>query len=122
MIFEYKNAKGQTRKWVLQQYVIAGLRRLSYRTPMRAAALTKARIRRGVYKCAICGKEVKKSQIALDHINPVVPITGWDDWNGFINRLFCAVTDLQVICKDPCHALKTKYENAARRLRAKAKK
>jgi len=114
-IINYKNAKGQERKWVLSQFVISGLRRLSYKIPSRAIALTRARVKRGIYKCAICGELVKKSEISVDHKLPIVPVTGWDTFDGYIDRLFCNPEDLQIICKDPCHALKTKLENQARR-------
>lgn len=120
LVFNYKNKKGQLKKWVLSQFVISGLRRMSYKCPMRAAALTRARVKRGLYKCEICSKLTKKSSIALDHILPVVPVTGWDDFEGFINRLFCLPEGLQTICKD-CHGKKTKEENRLRRQNKKSK-
>jgi hypothetical protein len=118
-VIEYKNAKGQARKWILLQFVISGLRRMSYKIPSRSIALTRARVKRGVYKCEMCGKEIKKSQMAVDHKLPIVPVTGWDTFDGFIDRLFCNPEDLQVICKEPCHAEKTKNENTQRRKYAK---
>ena len=117
-IIEYKNAKGQARKWVLLQFVIAGLRRMSYKIPSRAIALTRARVKRGLYKCELCCKLVKKSQIAVDHKLPIVPVTGWDTFDGYIDRLFCNPEELQIICKEPCHAVKTKAENKQRRQNA----
>ena len=114
-VIEYKNAKGLLRKWILSQFVISGLRRLSYKIPARSIALTRARVKRGIYRCEMCKKLGKKSEIVLDHILPVVPITGWDSFDGFIDRLFCNPEDLQVIHKSPCHAQKTKLENQTRR-------
>lgn len=67
------------------------------------------------YRCAGCGKHFPAKQVAVDHINPVVPI-GMDvpDWNIIINNLFCERENLQVLCKT-CHDAKTKEENAERR-------
>ena len=126
MIYNYKNKKEEDRTWVLQQFVISVLRRASYRTPMRAAALDKARVKRGVYKCAECKKEFKKKDIAIDHKAPVIdPKTGHTTWDKFIKRLFCKPNGLQILCntgKSSCHKVKTKAENAERRVTAKKKK
>lgn len=79
-----------------------------------------ARTARNAYLCATCKKTFGRSEIAVDHISPIVPVTGWDGWDGFIERLFCDSDKLQVLCV-PCHAVKTKAENAERRLHAKSK-
>jgi hypothetical protein len=115
MIYEYKTAKGQPRKWVLQQFVISGLRRMSYKTPMRADALRAARMERGKYKCAKCQNIYGKRQICVDHIEPVLPISvGFTTWDSYIQRLFCHSAGLQVLCKK-CHNAKSKEENKDRR-------
>lgn len=46
----------------------------------------------------------------MDHIEPVVPESGWDSWDGYIERLFCNEDGYQVICKS-CHKKKTASEN-----------
>lgn len=96
------------------------------------------------YKCAHCGglfrdkgketiiepdgtitKRSFRAEIAVDHIEPVIPVAGWDDWNGYIQRMFFG--ELQVLCnytgirngKKSCHAIKTKEENALRKKYAK---
>lgn len=59
--------------------------------------------------------------MAVDHIDPVVPITGFlktkgflgYDWDLVIRRLFCEIEGLQVLCK-PCHKLKTADERSER--------
>jgi len=99
----------------IKAFTVATLRRASYRLPARQEALKRARIRRGWYKCELCGSEVQKKNMALDHIIPIVPVTGWDSWDKFIERLFCSVDGFQVICKKPCHSEKTKAENKLRR-------
>ena len=101
--------------FTLMGFIIATLRRASYRWPARSECMKKSRIRRGFYRCAICGNEVQKKNMALDHVMPIVPVTGWDSYDGFIRRLFCEVGGFQTICKDPCHQAKTNIENAERR-------
>jgi 5-methylcytosine-specific restriction endonuclease McrA len=99
----------------LKAFIIATLRRASYRWIPRNEALVAARVERGIYRCAICGQLKPKKEITLDHIIPIVPLTGWDGWENFIQRLFCNKEGFQVICKKPCHAEKTKAENKIRR-------
>lgn len=119
MIVEYTNKKGEPRKWILQVALIAGLRRLSYRTPMRSSAMTKARISRGKYKCASCKGTFGRKSIAVDHIEPVVnPDTGFTTFDEYIKRLFCPSSGLQILCnngKKSCHKLKSQLENKRRR-------
>jgi hypothetical protein len=55
-----------------------------------------------------------RKEIQIDHISPVVPTSGWEGFDNFIARLFCASNGLQTLCK-PCHKAKSKEENAARR-------
>lgn len=114
----------EKKQWVLNLFLFSGLRRLSYRTPMRAKAMTAARIKRGKYKCANCGGTFGRKQIAVDHTEPVVATTGFKDWNTYIERLFCSEDGLQILCnngKNSCHKLKSKAENAERRKHAKEK-
>lgn len=62
------------------------------------------------YKCASCGEEFAGKDVAVDHIDPVVdPEKGFEDWNTFIERLYCDKDNLQVLCKT-CHDLKSKNE------------
>ena len=71
-------------------------------------------------ECEVCGNWVPSSQIAIDHIDPVVPPEGfpvhfdmWDRITLFLKRLWCDKSNLQRIC-DPCHNSKTKAERVAR--------
>lgn len=92
------------------------LRRASYKWGPRNRALYSARVSRGIYRCVMCGPDIlhPKKNIRIDHIHPVVPVTGWDDWNGYIVRMFCEVEGFQILCK-PHHKDKTNAENATRR-------
>jgi len=81
--------------------------------------LKSANVSRGHYLCNGCKQVVTKSinidgkrinNTYVDHIVPVVdPITGFIDWNLFIENLFCESENLQLLCKS-CHDLKTKEE------------
>lgn len=85
-------------------------------------------LRRVHYECATCKgmffDRKGAKEIAVDHIDPVVdPEVGSTDYHTYIQRLFCSVDNLQVLCnykgerngKKSCHKIKTAEENARRR-------
>lgn len=94
---------------------------MSYRAPMRSACLNKYRIKRGWYKCALCHGTFRKSEISIDHIQPVVAVTGFAGFDEYIKRLFCPADGLQAAC-DTCHTAKTKAENQLRKMHAKKRR
>lgn len=80
------------------------------------------------YKCANCGKLFMRKDIAVDHIDPVIPINeSFISWDKFVDRLFCGENNLQVLCsytlkrKDEfggetsCHYKKTQEEKRERK-------
>lgn len=67
-----------------------------------------------MHRCALCNGLFKASDMQADHIEPVVPVSGFDSWDKVIERLFCEVDGFQAVCK-PCHKTKSLEENAARR-------
>lgn len=73
------------------------------------------------YQCAQCLGLFPASLVVVDHINSVVDVTGFSSWDDVIARMFCSADGLQVLCK-PCHAIKTKEENAQRREHKKKSK
>lgn len=104
-------------------YIKSILRKASMRWPPLNAVKTKARRSRGIYECANChelvpatinekGKRIKN--VLVDHIEPIVPVTGFDNWDSVIQRLFCSEANLQVLCKK-CHDNKTKEERIERK-------
>lgn len=106
-----------------QQSKIRGaLRQVARYMPQKNIALELAKnhtikgVRGGsMYDCAICKKPFPLKDVQVDHIEPVVPIDREiKDWNEYIQRLFCGVENLQVLCKDH-HKQKTLIENEARR-------
>lgn len=68
------------------------------------------------YQCQTCMQYVSSTQIAVDHIDPVIPVVGgFTNWESFITRLFCGPENLQTICES-CHRVKSLKENRARRM------
>lgn len=66
------------------------------------------------YTCAACQQEFPSKEVEVDHISPVVSVgDGFIDWNTFIQRLYCPIENLQVLCLT-CHKKKTKLERASR--------
>lgn len=99
------------RAFNLKSAIISHLRRIFFYSPLRAEALAQAKQKLG-YKCAKCKKLFDK--VKVDHIEPVVPTTGWVDWNSFIDRLFCKPELLQCLCEKD-HNVKTKAETKERK-------
>lgn len=70
----------------------------------------------GNITCEGCGAVLSsKKEVNRDHIKPLVPLTGWDTWDGYINRAFPGAKGIQILCKSKCHAAKTKKENSKRK-------
>lgn len=103
----------------LQNFLKNKLRRISYMWPPMKEAVQKARIERGKYKCASCEGIFGPKQINRDHIEPVdSPTTGFTTWDNYIERLFCPVEGIQILCTQ-CHEAKSYREQI---LRAEYKK
>jgi len=70
------------------------------------------------FVCSICGEPFGSNDLAVDHIDPVVPIdTASKDmsWDTIIWRMFNSPKEnLQAVCKS-CHKVKTDEENNDRR-------
>lgn len=109
-------------------FVKSSLRSSSLRWPARNEALKAARKERGLYQCAKCEQLFKRNEVHVDHINPVIELDGFKDWDTYINRLFVYPEELQILCVTD-HEIKTKIEdsmrafhNAERKKEAKKKK
>lgn len=86
--------------------------------------LSEARTRRGFYLCNGCKKEVtatvkegrkRVKNVFVDHEPPVIdPELGFTTWDDCIERMFCEVDSLQVLCKS-CHDKVTLEETGARK-------
>lgn len=65
------------------------------------------------YLCSTCKEWAGSTKMAVDHLDPVIPPTGFTDWNTFIDRLFCGADNLQPCC-EICHKVKTNNERTER--------
>lgn len=66
------------------------------------------------YSCQVCNQWVASTKVVVDHINPVVSVEdGFQDWNTFVDRLWCDISNLQRICEF-CHQIKTNTERFER--------
>lgn len=107
----------------LRKFIIPKLRSASYRWHYRSQAIKNARVSRGLYKCAMCLREdIKNGEFAVDHVEPVVSLDGWDgNLDTYIRRMFVKTEGWQILCF-PCHDLKTHTETQLRKIRREAKK
>ena len=106
-------------------WIISLLRRGTMRWPPRNEALAKAKTEKKIntatgrmaqhFKCAVCLQDYSAKNVVVDHIEPVVlPGIGFIDWNTYIERMFCSVENLQVLCKT-CHDIKSSTEKTQRK-------
>lgn len=122
------NKKRNGGEWTdarFRSFVTSALRAASRRWPPKFKALKEAFVGRKTnkktgklamhYKCAKCKKHFVAADVQVDHILPVVsPTEGFVSWDLFIDRIFCEIENLQVLCK-PCHKVKTEEEKAERK-------
>jgi 5-methylcytosine-specific restriction endonuclease McrA len=66
------------------------------------------------HECASCKSLFVSKDVEVNHKVPVVPVTGFDSWDGVIERLFCEADGLEVVCKT-CHKEITKQEREQRK-------
>lgn len=105
-------------------FIKSALRSASVRWPPRYTVLsealvgTKTNVKTGRmakhYKCNRCKGEFPSKEVEVNHIIPVIPVTGFVSWDDVINRMFCEKDGFEVLCK-PCHRLVTTKENEERR-------
>lgn len=114
------------RKFNKKSWIISALRRTTRKYPPANKARNRTKevyyikskngkdLKRVKFTCELCGKkDLKQTEMNLDHISPCVPVTGWDDWNGFIERFYCDEEQFQHICIS-CHEDKSKIEQEQR--------
>ncbi len=98
----------------LHGHIERQLRKVWQWFPPRAEARKRVQVGKDLFTCESCGKQFTRKETHVDHKQPVVAVTGWVDWNTFIDKLFCDVSNLQILCKK-CHKEKTNAENRTRR-------
>lgn len=114
------------RVWVKEAAIYSALRRAHRNSPEYRESLSAVKseyfikskkgkdMRRVHFQCAACQKKAPRKQVRVDHIEPVVPVSGKTTFDNYIDRLFCGKKGLQILCV-PCHNEKSKRENAERR-------
>lgn len=86
-----------------------------------------ARVGRNQYLCNKCKTIITGKEVKVDHIEPVTPVTGWENLDSFVTRLKIsvitevAIKSMQALC-EKCHDAKSKVENEIRRTSKKSKK
>ena len=105
-------------------FVKSALRAASSRWPPKYTALNEAFVDKRVndktgrigkhYKCAKCLGIFPTAEVQVDHIDPVVPLSGFNTWDELINRIFCEKEGFQVLCTE-CHKNKTHEERIIRK-------
>ena len=61
------------------------------------------------YQCKYCEQWFPEKRVNVDHITPAGTLRSAADLPGFVERLFCEIDGLQVLCSN-CHDEKTKLE------------
>lgn len=109
-----------------KSFIISWLREKSRYWKPKTRAIARARIGRNLYKCESCWaegpwklpplpwKKRERKNIQADHLEPVVPLTGFEWFDSWIKRCFVEEDWYQAICYN-CHSKKTKAENTERR-------
>lgn len=75
------------------------LRQLFLQSEYRNVVIRRCRVDRGKYKCELCGNIFSMKDINVHH---TIPIHLSEDWNEYIELLFCSPEHLLAICKS-CH-------------------
>ena len=115
----------------IKAFIVSVLRSGTRRWPPRYESLEAAKTEKKInelsgrmaqhYRCNICKEEFTNSHVEVDHIDPIVPLSGFTTWDEYIKRMFCGAENLQVLCK-PCHKIKTHAERKPLEKKNKKKK
>lgn len=117
-------------------------RRLSASWPPRVAAKEKLKVAPALHRCSKCGslnyegdsqknfdKYVEQFSndlvnfdgIEMDHIAPVIPVTGWTTWDSYFDGVFCEEDNWRGLC-NKCHQGKSNHEASHRAIHNKKRK
>ncbi len=114
-LVERPYANGKMTKAAFFGMIRSALRRVKWTPKYEALADAKRKLKlkkgnqRFEYKCNICKKWFKGSEVQVDHIIPCGSLKDWEDLVGFAKKLYCDAELLQVVCK-PCHQKITNEE------------
>ena len=81
---------GQWTKARYRSFIMSALRRAQW--PVKYEAIKSSFVVHGVnpatgrkcklHKCSVCGELFPAKDMRADHINPIVPVTGFDNWSA----------------------------------------
>lgn len=109
----------------LKTFITSALRGAFRKYPPKYETLKEASVGKKVNKktgrlaehftCASCKQEFPAKDVQVDHIDAVVcPKEGFVGWDVYIKRMFCAKSNLQVLCTK-CHDVKSAGERKVRK-------
>lgn len=95
--FLRSNLRLASRKWPPRKNVLLAARRKSQSDNKRL---------KWEYQCSVCQGWSAAKDVEIDHLVPCGPMSNWDEFKTFAERLFCETDGLTVRCKT-CHQAKT---------------
>ena len=120
---KYNNGEWTPSKF--NSFIKSALRSASQRWPPKYQVLNEAKKGKHVnkktgrmaehYICNACRELFPATEVEVNHIVPVIPVTGFVSWDDVITRLFCEKEGLEVLCK-PCHKSVTQQEKLERKV------
>lgn len=127
----------------IKRMIIGYARKLSGSWEPKQNVKKRAQVAPALHRCSKCGSlnyegESEKNYqkyveqfpndvvnfdgIEMDHVVPVVKVTGWTSWDHFFESLFCDEDGYRALCSS-CHLRKSQNENSHRKShKAKGKK
>ena len=105
------------RKYNLKAAITSALRRTWRNYPERKEALLAARdpLNKKHVICQLCKSTTHEKLSYVDHIVPVVGISGFHCWDEMVDLMFVPRDGYQILCES-CHTAKTKAEREEKRL------
>jgi hypothetical protein len=119
----------------IKRMIIGYARRLSSSWEPRQNVKKNAKVAPALHRCSKCGSlnyegdsqktfdkyvqqfpndTVNFKRIELDHIKPVIGVSGWTNWDEFFESLFCEEDNFRPLCNS-CHQRKTNAESNYRK-------
>jgi hypothetical protein len=94
--------------------LVSAVRKVWRYSPTRLAAIQSAKDPENPKHviCAKCFTSVHQKLSTVEHLECVVPVTGFDSWDFYIQRM---QSDALAVYCEACAKAKTKEENATRR-------
>ena len=95
--FLRSNLRLASRKWPPRKAVLLASRRPSQSDNKRL---------KWEHQCSVCKGWFPAKQVEIDHAVPCGPLTNWEEFKTFAQRLFCEADGLAIRC-ETCHQAKT---------------